>query len=505
MKGKILGGLITILFSGLLFFCGMDKRVVGSPLEAYQVYLDGEKIGLINSKEELLTLIDTEQSEIKKSYGVDKVYPPSGLDIKKVYTYNDDVVSSTEIYDKIKDIEPFTIEGYTATVTYTEKKINNDGEVEEDRHPVHLFMLDKKIFEESLYNTAVAFIGTENLTRYEEGTQKEITETGEKITSVYFEETMTIKKSLISTEEYIFRNTDDLSKYLLFGTVEEQSKYTIKEGEDLNTIADEHNLNIEELLIANPQYPAANVLVTAGDEINVGLINPIVSVVYNKTIVEDIDVAYKEETIKDKTKYTDYKEVRTKGVNGVSRITQNVKFINGEIKNLEIDKTETLKEPINQVTVIGTKSINIGGYYYYDNSQGNDTWSWPTITPFIITSRYKWRWGRQHQGIDISGCGYGSPIYAVKDGVVIYTNRNASKSEGLAVYIDHGNGYITQYMHLSRIHVSPGQVVKREQKIGAMGSTGASTGTHLHLGVVVNGIPYQGGTFLDPCTSIFKC
>ena len=173
MKGKILGGLITILFSGLLFFCGMDKRVVGSPLEAYQVYLDGEKIGLINSKEELLTLIDTEQSEIKKSYGVDKVYPPSGLDIKKVYTYNDDVVSSTEIYDKIKDIEPFTIEGYTATVTYTEKKINNDGEVEEDRHPVHLFMLDKKIFEESLYNTAVAFIGTENLTRYEEGTQKE--------------------------------------------------------------------------------------------------------------------------------------------------------------------------------------------------------------------------------------------------------------------------------------------------------------------------------------------
>lgn len=503
MKGKILGGLITIIFSGLLFFSGMDKRVVGSPLEAYQVYLDGEKIGIISSKNDLLNLIDTEQSEIKNAYGVSKVYPPNGLDIKKIYTYNDDLTNVGDIYNKIKDIEPFTIEGYTATITYTEKKTQNDGEILEPKAPVHLYMLDKDIFEEALYNTATAFIGAEELVDFEEGTQKEITDVGEKITSIYFEETMTIKKDLISTEDYIFRNKEDLSRYLLYGTLDEQSKYVIQDGEDLEKIADNHNLNIEELLIANPQYPAANVLVTPGDEISVGLISPVVSVVYKKIVVEDIDVAFKEEVIKDSSKYSDFREVKTQGSNGVSRITQNVKYINGEIQSLIIDKTETVKETINQVVVVGTKTIG-GGYYYYENSQGNSEWSWPTISPFIITSKFKWRWGRMHQGIDISGCGYGSPIFAVKGGYVYKVNRNAGLSEGLSVYIDHGDGYITQYMHLAKIYVNEGQTVSKEAKIGAMGSSGSSTGTHLHLGVW-KGTPYQGGVAVDPCASIFTC
>ena len=67
-----------------------------------------------------------------------------------------------------------------------------------------------------------------------------------------------------------------------------------------------------------------------------------------------------------------------------------------------------------------------------------------------------------------------------------------------------GNGYVTQYMHLAAILVKEGQTVKREQKIALMGSTGFSTGTHLHLGVF-KGKPYQGGVALDPCASIFKC
>ena len=59
-------------------------------------------------------------------------------------------------------------------------------------------------------------------------------------------------------------------------------------------------------------------------------------------------------------------------------------------------------------------------------------------------------------------------------------------------------------MHLAAILVKEGQTVKREQKIALMGSSGFSTGTHLHLGVF-KGKPYQGGVALDPCASIFKC
>ena len=83
MKSKILGGLFTIILSFLLFFVGMDKRVAGDPLEVYQVYLNGVKIGLIESKDKLYDLIDKEQTDIKKEYNVDKVYPPNGLDVKK--------------------------------------------------------------------------------------------------------------------------------------------------------------------------------------------------------------------------------------------------------------------------------------------------------------------------------------------------------------------------------------------------------------------------------------
>ncbi len=503
MKGKVLGAFVTLIVSALVLFVGMDTRVAGTPVEVYQVYLNGEKIGLIANKDELLTLIDTEQSEIKERYQVDKVYPPSGLDVKKVYTYEDDIIDCVTIYNKIKDIEPFTIEGYNATITYTEKKVTNDGEILEPGAPIHIYMLDKAIFDDALYNTAKSFIGTDELANYKENTQKEITEVGEIINSVFFEETMTIKKDLVSTEEYIFKTVEELSRYLLFGTLEAQAKYAIKEGEDLETIADNHNLNIEELLVANPQFTAANVLLTPGEEINVGLIAPLVSVVYRKTAVEDIDVAFKTEVVKDSTKYNDFSQVTTVGQNGVKRITQDIKYVNGEIQSLNIVHQEVIKDTINQVVVQGTKVVG-GGYYHYDESQGNADWSWPTISPFVITSKFKWRWGRQHQGIDISGCGYGSPIFAVKEGVVTHVNHDRNKSEGLAVYIEHADGYVTQYMHLAKILVKKGDQVKREQKIGLMGSTGSSNGTHLHLGVW-KGTPYQGGTVLDPCNSIFKC
>ena len=59
-----------------------------TPKEAYQVYLDGEVVGTIESKEELLNVIDKEQESLKRKFNVDKVYPPKGLDIRKIYTYN---------------------------------------------------------------------------------------------------------------------------------------------------------------------------------------------------------------------------------------------------------------------------------------------------------------------------------------------------------------------------------------------------------------------------------
>ena len=75
---------------------------------------------------------------------------------------------------------------------------------------------------------------------------------------------------------------------------------------------------------------------------------------------------------------------------------------------------------------------------------------------------------------------------------------------GTYVYVQHGNNYFTQYMHLAKYNVSVGQTVSRGQQVGSMGNSGFSTGTHLHLGVSI-GYPYQGGKFVNPCGSIFSC
>ena len=82
---------------------GVKVKAEGTPNSLFLVYLNGDKLGLIDNKQELLDLIDKEQSELKNKYEVDKVYPPSGLDIQSVLTYDNDVKSVQSIYDEIKD------------------------------------------------------------------------------------------------------------------------------------------------------------------------------------------------------------------------------------------------------------------------------------------------------------------------------------------------------------------------------------------------------------------
>lgn len=91
-----------------------------------------------------------------------------------------------------------------------------------------------------------------------------------------------------------------------------------------------------------------------------------------------------------------------------------------------------------------------------------------------------------HTGIDI-GCAFGTPIGAADAGVVSYVNYGWGGGYGNFVLITHGHGYATLYGHLSSIAVSAGQGVRRGQVIGAEGSTGYSTGPHLHFEIRLNG------------------
>jgi murein DD-endopeptidase MepM/ murein hydrolase activator NlpD len=104
-------------------------------------------------------------------------------------------------------------------------------------------------------------------------------------------------------------------------------------------------------------------------------------------------------------------------------------------------------------------------------------YNWPAQG--IMTSGYGWRWGRMHHGIDIAGP-IGTPIVAAADGVVI-TSEWHSGGYGNFVEIEHPDGSITLYAHNSENRVEVGQVVKQGELIAFMGSTGYSTGPHLHF------------------------
>ncbi|GGN57869.1 metalloendopeptidase-like protein [Actinoplanes lobatus] len=97
-----------------------------------------------------------------------------------------------------------------------------------------------------------------------------------------------------------------------------------------------------------------------------------------------------------------------------------------------------------------------------------------------VTSCFGQRWGRLHAGVDLAAAN-GSPVVAAGAGTVVSAGPNGGY--GNAILIDHGNGYLTHYGHLSAIGVEVGQVVKAGEHIGDEGSTGHSTGPHLHFEV----------------------
>jgi murein DD-endopeptidase MepM/ murein hydrolase activator NlpD len=128
---------------------------------------------------------------------------------------------------------------------------------------------------------------------------------------------------------------------------------------------------------------------------------------------------------------------------------------------------------------------------WFDGSgKGKTTGMMAMPTAGHITSSFGMRrhpllgYTRMHKGLDI-GAPYGAPIYAATDGTVVLAGRNAGY--GNFVKIQHAGGFATGYGHMSRILVRNGQHVRRGQQIGAIGSTGLSTGPHLHYELYKNG------------------
>ena len=494
MKSKIKILLVLIIFLLPITTLGFKTNYLTKPHKVYRVYLKGESLGLIKSKDELNKFIDERQNEVKEKYKVKKVYAPSQLKITEEITYSNNILSTEQIYNRIANISPFTINGYIIKISGVMR--NNNNNKKEKTKPQTLYVLNKKVFTESAENTARSFVTEENFKLYKEDRQPEIRDVGKIIENIYIKNKVTIKKIKVPVDEKIYTDSEELTKYLVFGTTEKSKNYKVKKGDTLEDVAFNNKMSTEELMVANPDITDKNTLLYPGQVLKVGTIKPQLDIVEEDHVVKREQQHYTTETKYNKKKYTDYNETKQKGVNGENIVTQKIQMVNGEISNAVTINKEVVKEPIKEIIIKGTKKRSGGGGWgtysgpgYGDVVKTKGTWGWPA-TCSTISSPFGYRWGTLHDGTDIYGCGYGSNIFAAQAGTVVQASQKFDN--GIYVTIDHHNGYYTLYAHLSRKIVKVGDNVSKGQVIGAMGQTGFATGVHLHFGMW-KGYPYRGG------------
>ncbi len=456
----------------------------------YQVYLNGEKIGLITNKDELYKLIDNNQSSIKKEYKVNTVYPPTDLKIVPTNSYTATADKVEDIYNLIEAKDDFTIKGYKVTIYGNDKNYT-------------INVLDKEVFYEAAKRFVRAFLDQNEYEKYINNEQEEIVETGRIIKNMKFLENIYIKEDYLSVNEKIYTEEQDLSHFLLFGSDPENEEYTVKLGDTIKSVSEDNKLSVEEFLIANSSYKSEDTLLRVGDTVNVTLIDPQLTFAYEIYDVYNQVDYYTKETVRDSNKNIGYSEITTRGQNGLVRYSETYTITNGvRPQGAEPVKIATLIETVNQITTVGTRNPN--PYVPVDPLIIDGDWGWPTNKGYIITSFRGWRWGAFHAGIDISGAGnFNSPIFAAADGVVEYAyNGCPSRGSGLgdkcgnslgnSIRINHENGYTTRYGHMTNnLLVKVGDRVTKGQKIGFMGSSGDSSGPHLHFEAAYNGTTFN--------------
>lgn len=175
--------------------------------------------------------------------------------------------------------------------------------------------------------------------------------------------------------------------------------------------------------------------------------------------------------------------VKASGSDGQKAITKEVTYLNGNIINEKVLSEKIIKKPVDKVIMKGKKGAAVASVLALGKpSRG------------AITSNFGKRWGRMHYGVDIAA-NAGTPIYAAMDGTVAVSGWESGY--GNVIKINHSNGTQSIYGHCSKLFVKAGQAVKKGQKIGAVGSTGNSTGPHLHFEIRINGKPVNPISYLN--------
>ena len=411
---------------------------------AYEYSYNGQKLGLVKEKDDVLQITDLVQGALTEEKNMKIV-----IDAKDDITFHRKLaLDESQIDDSEQVLKRLTYMGdlkVKATGIYVDgKKI---GAVQ-----------DRKTAEKALKDVADKYT--------KEGDNIEVE-------SVRFLEKVDIKTANTDLEDL---HSEEEMVDLLCTSGEKETVHKVVAGDTLHSIAKKYDVWEDQLLADNKGINSKKL--ELGSNIIVKQQAPVLTYEVVEKITYDKVIEHKVEEQKSADIYEGMTETQQAGSDGLSEITARVTLQNGK-KVEEEDLVTTVKEePVTEVVLVGTKER--------PPTVGSGKYIWPLKDSFTQSSGFGSRWGRQHKGIDLA-VSVGTTVYAADGGTVV--EAQYSGSYGNVVMIDHQNGQETRYAHNSKLLVKKGDKVYQGQPIAKSGNTGRSTGPHVHFEIRFNGEP----------------
>lgn len=439
----------TLILSGIYTFDYLETHENNVyPTDSFTVVSDGEELFKLRDPELLGSAIIKLKKEFenKEKHEIDI---ESKFEVIPSLAKDDEIVSEEELYQLVKSNITYSILAY-------ELKVNGQK----------IGILNSKKEAENVVEKV-----KEHFTQdYDKESLLEITT----VEDIEIEQ-VKAKNSEIQKEE-------PLVNYIIKGTKEEKT-YIVEKGDTYWTIAEYFNMTLDDLITANPTSDPERIQI--GDELNLVVPKPFVNVQVKRKLIQEEKVAYETEYAYVSYMYNDEEVVSKAGQYGLSEIESIVTEQNGIQISKEVISEKVITPPVTKLVTTGTQDP--------PPKQGTGFFINP-LPGSMISSRYGARSGGFHRGQDMAKA-HGSSIKAADGGTVTFAGW--SGSYGYMVDIDHGGGFTTRYAHCSDIYVSAGEKIYQGKSIAAVGSTGVSSGPHLHFevrkyGSLVNPAAYIG-------------
>ncbi|QGQ99842.1 M23 family metallopeptidase [Paenibacillus psychroresistens] len=259
-------------------------------------------------------------------------------------------------------------------------------------------------------------------------------------------------------------------------------KYKVMDGDCVSCIAAKFDISPQLIYTNNPVLVEDDRL-QIGQVLDLTLLEPTLSVRTVERVIENQEIQFETNYKLDDSMRAGIVKKTKSGVNGMKKVTIELTKLNGFMEDEKMLSEEVTVKPQAAEAIRGTKVI-LG--------EGTGKFAWPVVGS-SLSSGFGTRWGVFHKGVDLTSGN--RSILAADNGKVIYAGYKSDY--GNHIIIDHLNGYKTLYGHLSKIGVTVGTTVEKGEKIGVMGSTGDSTGTHLHFEVRSDDSPQNPLKYLN--------